>query len=169
MSWLALENLTLSASGTYVNARTTENLCKLDLVTEQVVHNCAPADLTAPSGTQLPVTPKLKGYASARYKFNVADYESFVQGTVIHQGASTSQLEQDLNNEMGNLPKFTTFDFSTGTGKNNWHLEGYIENLFDKQGQLGRINQCAFAYCYENYRIYPIKPMNFGVKFGQKF
>ena len=169
VSWLALENLTLSASGTYVNARTTENLCKLDLVTEQVVHNCAPADLTAPSGTQLPVTPKLKGYASARYKFNVADYESFVQGTVIHQGASTSQLEQDLNNEMGNLPKFTTFDLSTGTGKNNWHLEGYIENLFDKQGQLGRINQCAFAYCYENYRIYPIKPMNFGVKFGQKF
>jgi hypothetical protein len=30
-------------------------------------------------------------------------------------------------------------------------------------------NQCAFAYCYEHYRIYPIKPMNFGVKFGQKF
>jgi predicted Zn-dependent protease len=83
--------------------------------------------------------------------------------------ASTSQLELQLNNEMGNLPKFTTFDFATGTGKNNWHLEAYIENLFDKQGQLGRINQCAFAYCYEHYRIYPIKPMNFGVKFGQKF
>jgi len=169
VSWLALENLTLSASGTYVNARTTQNLCALDPITEQVVHNCAAADLSAPSGTQLPVTPKLKGNATARYKFKVADYESFVQGTVIHQGVSTSQLELQLNNEMGNLPKFTTFDFSTGTGKDNWHLEGYIENIFDKQGQLGRINQCAFAYCYENYRIYPIKPMNFGIKFGQKF
>ena len=89
VSWLALDNLTLSASGTYVNARTTQNLCNLDPVTEQVVHNCAAADLIAPSGTQLPVTPKLKGNATARYKFNVADYESFVQGTVIHQGSST--------------------------------------------------------------------------------
>ena len=131
-----------------MNARTTQNLCNLDPVTEQVVHNCAPADLTAPSGTQLPVTPKLKGNATARYKFNVADYESFVQGTVIHQGSSTSELQQTFPyNLQPNLPKFTTFDFSTGTGKNNWHLEGYIENLFDKQGQLGAIAQCAQAYC----------------------
>jgi iron complex outermembrane recepter protein len=170
ISWLALDNLTLSASGTYVNARTTQNLCNLDPITEQVVHNCAAAELTAPSGTQLPVTPKLKGNATARYKFNVADYESFVQGTVIHQGSSTSQLQQTSPyNLQPNLPKFTTFDFATGTGKNNWHLEAYIENAFDKQGQLGRIAQCAQAYCYSNSRIYPIKPQNFGIKFGQKF
>ncbi len=170
VSWLALENLTLSASGTYVNARTTQNLCNLDIVTEHVVHNCAAADLTAPSGTQLPVTPKLKDNATARYKFNVAEYESFVQGTVIHQGSSTSQLQQTFPyNLQPNLPKFTTFDFATGTGKNNWHLEAYIENAFDKDGQLGRIAQCGVAYCYANSRIYPIKPQNFGIKFGQKF
>lgn len=169
LSWLALDNLTLSASGTYVNARTTQNLCNLD-EEEQVVHNCAAADLTAPSGTQLPVTPKLKGNATARYKFKVGDYESFVQGTVIHQGSSTSQLQQTSPyNLEPNLPKFTTFDFSTGTGMHDWHVEAYVENLFDKQGQLGRIAQCADAYCYQNSRIYPIKPMNFGVKFGQKF
>jgi hypothetical protein len=54
----------------------------------------------------------------------------------------------------------------------NWHVEAYIENAFDKEGQLGRITQCggfANGYCYANSRIYPIKPMNFGVKFGQKF
>ena len=51
----------------------------------------------------------------------------------------------------------------------NWTLEAYIENAFDKRGQLGRINQCANLYCYSNYRVYPIKPMNFGIKFGQKF
>jgi iron complex outermembrane receptor protein len=170
ISWLALDNLTLSASGTYVNARTTQNLCNLNVVTEQVVHDCAPADLTAASGTQLPVTPKLKGDANARYKFNVADYLSFVQATVIHQGSSTSQLQQTAPyNLEPNLPKFTTFDFSAGTGRNNWHLETYIENAFDKQGQLGRISQCGVAYCYVNSRIYPIKPMNFGIKFGQKF
>ena len=29
--------------------------------------------------------------------------------------------------------------------------------------------QCASANCYSDYHVYPIKPMIFGVKFGQKF
>jgi hypothetical protein len=30
--------------------------------------------------------------------------------------------------------------------------------------------QCtSAAICYSDYHAYPIKPMNFGVKFGQKF
>jgi len=170
VSWLAFENLTLSASGTYVNARTTNNLCNLDKVTEQVVHDCDAADLTAPAGTQLPVTPKIKANGTARYKFNVGDYESFLQGTVIHQGMSTNNLQQTFPyNLEPNLPKFTTFDFAAGTGMHNWQLQAYVENLFDKQGQLGRIAQCADGYCFANSRVYPIKPMNFGIKFGQKF
>jgi len=169
IDYRVVDNLTLSASGTYVNARTTQNLCELNPVTEQVVHDCAAADLIAPSGTQLPVTPKLKANATARYTFPVADYQNFVQASVIHQGSSTSQLNQVQNAEMGDLPKFTTVDFAAGTGMHNWRLQAYVENAFDEQGQLGRINQCAFAYCYEHYRVYPIKPMNFGIQFGQKF
>ena len=167
VSWLALDNLTLSASGTYVDTKTTQSFCPLDPATEEVTHNCT--DPTAPTGTQLPVTPKIKANASARYKFDVADYASFVQATVIHQGAATSELDQILNGYEGNLPQFTTFDFAAGTGMHNWHLEAYIENAFDKRGQLGRIAQCATANCFQDYRAYPIKPMNFGVKFGQKF
>jgi outer membrane receptor protein involved in Fe transport len=167
VSWLALDNLTLTASGTYVDAKTLDNFCNADPVTEAVTHNCA--DPNAPAGTQLPVTPKIKANATARYKFNVGDYASFLQGSVIHQGTSTSQLDVGKNALMGNLPEFTTFDFSTGTGMHNWTVEAYIENAFDKRGELGRIAQCANDYCYSNYRSYPIKPMNFGVKFGQKF
>jgi hypothetical protein len=70
---------------------------------------------------------------------------------------------------MGDLPHFTTFDFSTGTGFNNWTVQAYIENAFDKRGQLDRINECGPTSCYENYRVLPIKPMNFGVKFGERF
>jgi outer membrane receptor protein involved in Fe transport len=167
ISWLVVEDLTVAASATYVNARTTQNFCPLDPATETVTHECA--DPTAPSGTQLPVTPKIKANGTARYKFNVADYQSFLQGTVIHQGSSTSQLNQILNGEMGDLPHFTTFDFSVGTGKSNWNVAAYIENAFDKRGQLGRNAECASANCYTEYHVYPIKPMNFGVKFGQKF
>jgi iron complex outermembrane recepter protein len=167
VSWLLIDNLTVGASATYVNARTTNPLCPLDPSTELVTHDCA--DPTAPTGTQLPVTPKIKANATARYKFNVGDYESFVQGTVIHQGVSTSQLDQILNGYMGDLPQFTTVDFAAGTGMHNWHVEAYIENAFDAHGQLGRSNECASANCFTEYHVYPIKPMIFGVKFGQKF
>jgi iron complex outermembrane receptor protein len=167
LEWLPIESLSISASATYVNARTTQNFCNVDQVTEEITHDCP--NPNAPSGTQLPVTPKIKSAATARYKFNVGSYQSFVQGTVVHQGSSTSQLDVVKNAEMGDLPKFTTLDLSSGTGLNNWKVEAFIENVFDKRGQLGRINQCANDYCYQNYRVYPIKPMQFGIRFGQKF
>jgi outer membrane receptor protein involved in Fe transport len=168
VSWLLVDNLTLSGSGTYVQARTIQEYCNLSPDTQQVSHDCT--DPAAPSGTALPVTPKLKMNGTARYKFNVGDYQSFVQGAVIHQSSSTSDLQTVQNDLTGNLPHFTTFDFSAGTGMKNWHLEAYIENAFDKRGELGRPTQCtSAAICYADYHVYPIKPMNFGVKFGQKF
>jgi hypothetical protein len=52
----------------------------------------------------------------------------------------------------------------------NWHLEAFIENVFDKRGELARVTQCTSApVCYSDYRVFAIKPMNFGIKFGQKF
>ncbi len=168
VSWLVVENLTLSGSGTYVNARTTQEYCNPDPSTQEVTHNCT--DPNAPAGTALPVTPKLKVNGTARYKFDIGDYQSFVQGVVIHQSSSTSALQTYQEDLTGNLPHFTTFDFSVGTGMKDWHLEGYIENAFDKRGELARVTQCtSAAICYADYRVYPIKPMNFGIKFGQKF
>jgi iron complex outermembrane recepter protein len=172
VSWLVADHLTLSTSGTYVEARTTQNYCNLDPNTQAVTHDCAndPSILAAPSGTALPVTPKLKINGTARYTFDVGDYKSFLQGAVIHQSSSTSALQTDLNDLTGNLPHFTTFDLSAGTGMHNWHLEAYMENVFDKRGELGRVTQCtSAAVCYSDYRVYAIKPMNFGIKFGQKF
>jgi outer membrane receptor protein involved in Fe transport len=168
VSWLVVENLTLSASGTYVNARTTNAYCDLNTTTQQITHDCA--DPEAPSGTPLPVTPKLKVNGTARYKFDVADYQSFIQGAIIHQSSATSALQTYQESLLGNVPHFTTFDFSAGTGMNNWKVEAYVENAFGKQGQLARVTECeSAAICYADYHVYPIKPMNFGIKFGQKF
>jgi len=168
LSWVPVDHLTLSASGTFVEARTTQTYCNLDPNTQTVTHDCT--DPAAPSGTALPVTPKLKANGTARYKFDVGDYQSYVQGAVIHQSSSTSALQTYQNLLTGNLPHFTTFDLSAGTGMHNWHLDAYIENVFDKRGELARVTQCtSAAVCYSDYRVFAIKPMNFGIKFGQKF
>lgn len=166
IEWLALDNLDISASATYVDAKTTQNYCDLN-ADESVTHNCT--DPVAPSGTQLPVTPKIKSNLTARYKFNVNEYQNFAQAVIVHQGSSTSVLNVVQNQEMGDLPQFTTLDLSMGTGMNNWKAEVFVNNVFDKLGQLGRIAQCANDYCFQNYRVYPIKPQLFGIRFGQKF
>jgi len=171
VSWAVDDHLTLSASGTgLLRAEITTTFCA---PTDQGVPlpTCtSPADVDAYAGTQLPVTPKVKVNGTARYAFAVGDFKSFAQATVFHQSSTTYSLEA-TRFYAGNTPPFTTVDLSAGTGLNNWHLEAYIENAFDKRGQLGRNSECndGVHYCLLNAHIYPIKPMQFGVKFGQKF
>jgi iron complex outermembrane recepter protein len=172
VSWAVDEHLTLSASWTgLIRAEITSTFCA-PTKAGQVQFGCtvAAGNIDATAGTQLPVTPKLKADGIARYAFNVGDYKSFVQGSVVHQSSTTYSLE--LTRFLaGNTPAFTTFDFAAGTGKDNWHLEAFIENAFDKRGELGKLSECndQLGYCPSNAKIYPIQPMQFGVKFGQKF
>jgi iron complex outermembrane receptor protein len=171
ISWAVDEHLTLSASGTgLLKAQITSNFCRPTNDGAARASCPADADIDATAGTQLPVTPKVKANGTARYGFNVGDYKSFVQGSVIHQSSTTFSLETNRF-LAGDTPAFTTFDFSAGTGKDNWHLEAYVENAFDKRGELGRLAECndQLGYCASNAKVYPIRPMQFGIKFGQKF
>ncbi len=170
VSWLIGEHLTLSAAGTgLLKMETTTDFCG-PLRSGEHVDSCPPpVPIASYAGTQLPVTPKVKVNGTARYGFNVGNYNSFVQGSVLHQSSTTFGLESHPNSLVGPTPAFTTFDFSLGTAISNWHIEAYIENAFDKRGELGRVSQCGADYCYSHPRIYPIKPQNFGIKFGQKF
>lgn len=180
ITWLALDNLTLSLAGTYVRAKTTTDFCKptrLGQVIKGQMDHCAflsdgitpGTGLDAIAGTQLPSTPKLKGSATARYRFNVGAYESFAQASVAHQGSTTFSLEAPANLAIGDTPAFTTFDLSAGTGTKEWSLEAYIQNVTDKRGELGRVSECGVNFCYANHKVFPIKPLNFGIKFGRKF
>jgi iron complex outermembrane recepter protein len=171
LEWAATEHLTLSAAATgLLRLETTSVFCKPSILgVEQ--KTCTAAFVDAYPGTQLPGTPKVKANGIARYAFEVGDYKSFVQGTVDHQSSTTYSLES-TSIYAGVTPSFTTFDLSAGTGLNNWHVEGFIENLFDKRGELGRNSECndlTYHYCLLNAHIYPVKPMQFGVKFAQKF
>ncbi len=173
VNWVAMENLDLTASATYVNAKTTTDFCgeQKDKTAPDYGHllQSCPGEASAPAGSRLPVTPAFKGNMTARYKFNVGDYKSFVQAAVLHQSSANSSLESEPESILGQTPGFTTADFSVGTAMANWSAEFYVENAFDERGQLNRFGECGADYCYQNARIYPIKPRIFGVKFGQKF
>jgi iron complex outermembrane receptor protein len=170
ISWAASDHLNLSMAATgLLRLETTSVFCRPSpLGVSQ--KTCTPDLVDAYPGTQLPATPKVKVNGTARYAFNVQDYKSFVQGSVAHQSSTTYSLES-TRIYAGDTPAFTTFDFSAGTSRNNWHVEAFVQNAFDKRGQLGRNSECndGVHYCLLNAHIYPIKPMEFGVKFGQKF
>ena len=171
LSWLATDNLNLSISGTFVDAKTTSDFCKPTPLGAVIGNqlNCNVTGMEAAAGTQMPSTPKIKADATARYKFNVGAYESFVQGSAVHESSRTNSLEVPHNLIIGDTPAYTSYDFSIGTAMNKWTLEAYAKNIFDKRGELGRYSECGASFCFRNYRIVPIPPLSFGIKFGQKF
>jgi iron complex outermembrane recepter protein len=170
ISWAVDDHLTLSMTGTgLLRLETTSEFCRPSKLGAPQ-SSCGPDTVDAYSGTQLPVTPKVKVNGVARYAFDVGEYKSFAQVAVAHQSATTFSLET-TRFYAGDTPGFTTVDFSAGTALNNWHVEAYIENAFDRRGELGKNAECndQYHYCDLNAHVYPIKPMQYGIKFGQKF
>jgi iron complex outermembrane recepter protein len=172
LEWAVDDHLTLSFAGTgLLRLETTSVFCRpSDLGVPQP--SCpTPASVDAEPGTQLPVTPKVKLDATARYAFDTGPYRNFVQMSLDHQSSTTYSLES-TRYFAGDTPSFTTVDFSAGTGLNNWHIEAFVENAFDKRGELGRNSECndlVAHYCLLNAHVYPVKPLQYGIKFGQKF
>jgi iron complex outermembrane recepter protein len=170
IEWAVDDHLTLSVAGTgLLRVETTSLFCKPSKLGVPQ-STCTGDEIDSPAGTQLPVTPKIKVNGTARYGFNIGEYRSFGQVSLAGQSSTTYSLENTAA-LVGNSPTFTTVDFSAGTALNNWHLEAYIENAFDRRGELGRNSECADKanYCSLNAHVYPTKPRQFGLKFGQKF
>ncbi len=159
---------TFSASGTYVDAKTTTDLCQVDPVTKNIicVTGVAPA---AAKGTRLPVMPRFKGSATARYETPAAGGTGFVQASVSHQGGTRSFLLDADFASVGATKPFTTVDFSAGVHWDSWRLEAFIQNAFDTRGQMSLNTVCATTFCGPYSRTYPTRPQLFGIKAGYDF
>lgn len=132
----------------------------------------------APAGTRLPVQPKFKMSATARYEFPVGSFDAFVQGSMNTQSNSTSLLGVGDNAVFGNSAGFTTADFSAGGKLGSYTFQLFVQNAFDTRGSLSHNAQIGPANFENTYpggdpahftRTYPIKPQYFGVKVGTKF
>jgi iron complex outermembrane recepter protein len=164
---LNIGGLTLSGGGTYVDAKTTTDLCQADATGNIVcVDGQEPA---ARKGTRLPVQPKFKGNLTARYAFDMGSAESFLQATVNHQGGTRAALTKEDSDKLGFTKGFRSFDFSAGTQFGKYSLELFLQNAFDKRGQLSIGAPCATTYCGQFARIYTTKPRLFGIKLGTDF
>mgnify|MGYP002379174822 FL=1 len=165
-SWL-LGDWTLSGSATFIEAELTSDFCSFDALGNSV---CTPGDPpAAPSGTRLPIQPRFKGTLSARYDFQLGAWESFVQGTVLHQTGTRTFLTDSDFAAVGPTDAFTTFDLSTGAQIGDHAVELYVNNLFDERGILSRNTVCATTFCGAYARSYPVQPRIMGVRVSRRF
>jgi iron complex outermembrane recepter protein len=157
--------LSFTASGAYNDAALATNFCVVGVNSTQ---DCT-AGITSPKGTRLPVQPRFKVSATARYEFPVGSAQAHVQASVLRQSSSTSLLGASDNAILGNSAGFSTFDFAVGGTKGGTSLELFIQNAFDERGSLSHNVFTAPSTSGQYYRIYPIKPQYFGIKLSQKY
>lgn len=160
------DGLTLSGSGTYIDAKLSTDLCRIN-ASQNI--DCSLPGKSAFRGDRLPLQPKFKGSSTARYEFPLGSIESFVQGSVNYQGMTLSRLTRVQEDLLGPAKAFTTFDFSVGGTIATWTVEAFMQNAFDARGQINVSTPCNPTFCSGAKTILPIKPQFFGVKVGTRF
>jgi len=178
INWRATPQFTLSASAAYTNAKTRRNLCLLDDPT----FTCEVAPgvffISAPAGTRLPVTPRFKMAATARYEFPLAGGTAHGQASMSHQSSASPDIRTaiiqpgtgDIVNPAaltGRLPAYTTADFAFGIEWQRISAELFIENAFDERAQLTRFQQCG--QCFQRPYAVVTTPRTIGVRVGTEF
>lgn len=157
-AWAATDNLMLSGGLSLIDAELTD---------DYVPDPTGPP--TALDGDQLPVTPKFKGNLTARYRFTLGQFESFVQGAVVHNGSSWADLQQSDRDALGEQDSYTIADLSAGIARNYYSFELYVSNAFDERADLYKYAQCATSVCGVNPYIITNQPRTIGLRFSRKF
>jgi outer membrane receptor protein involved in Fe transport len=169
--------LTINGAAAYTDAKTKGNICTFS--TDPSSDCSAAGDFpSAPSGTRLPITPKLKATATARYAWPVrADVNAHVQGSVTYRGSAPSSLRTDIalvgtgervnpNEFQGFLRASTLVDAFAGLDFARWNVEAFVTNIFDKRDDLSRTTACGSC---TRVLVVPGRPRTIGIRAGVKF
>ena len=148
-TWRATQNFTLSGAISYNDTELTD-------VDAQVIE-------LAPVGSQLPLVPELQGYLRGRYEksLNVDWADSgYVQlsGTFA-QNSFSSLVAEERRRQAG----YGILNARVGINKDNWTVEGFVENLTDKRAELFKNNQDDIL------RVTTNRPLTAGIRMSYRF
>lgn len=165
--------LSLQASGTLVDAVITTDLCQYT----NAAFDCSipsPSgnanSLRAPAGTRFAGSPRFKLSALARYEFPLGTLDAFVQAAAFHQSSVRSSLDVEEAQLIGNLPGYSTVDFSAGVSREGWSASLTVENVGDRRAQQSRTATCAITLCGPgSVVVYPLRPRFVSLRVGRRF
>jgi len=160
--------LSLNAAAAYTDAKTKGNICKSILDDA----NCTDSWIVTPSGTRLPITPKFKMAANARYTWPVWSGKAHIQGSITHRSSASADLRQDIgggldpNDFLGRIRSSTLVDTFIGYSWDKFTAELFATNLFDERNDLVRFVACSI--CTQT-KITPGRPRTIGIRLGARF
>jgi iron complex outermembrane recepter protein len=164
--------LSLTAAAAYTDAKTRGNICEFAIEVDPSP-DCTgfdedgdPNSIVTPSGTRLPITPKFKGSATARYTWPMWSGRAHVQGVVAYQGSARSDLDPAQNALIGRIKSSTLVDLFAGYEWGNYSVELFGTNIFDERNELSRFVVCSIC---TQVKIVPGRPRTFGIRMGAKF
>ena len=166
IEWLALDNLTLSTSLSYIDAQLAETstLCFPGAGGGPDV--CLP---TVTKGTPLPLTPDWKATFSLDYTLQrqFLDASPFIRFDYWYTGESVNSLAGfesiTFGNRSNTLDPYDIADFSTGLESDKWSLTLSVENVWDERADQFINNR------WGSPRISINQPRTFGLTFKYSF
>ena len=175
-----------NAAASYTDAKTRGDICFYDTPAADCSTNPSNPDLpnfvSAPKGTRLPITPKFKATATARYSWPVmGNAKAHVQAAIAYQSSAAATLRQRIalvgpaeyplpqvnpNSYLGRIKSSTTVDASIGIDFRAVTFELYAQNLLDEHVQLSRGVACGSC---TSVSVIPGTPRTIGLRAGYKF
>ena len=172
LNFAATYNLTFSAALAMYDAKLTEDYCAQTDVDGMPVPECYDPSIPydrALAGSRLPLTPRFKANASARYTWDVGAYEASWQASLVHVGDRTTDLREAQRELIDDLDAYTTVDLSAGLKAEKWSLDVFLKNAFDERAELGKFSQCATLTCGVQPYTISARPRTLGVRYTREF
>jgi iron complex outermembrane recepter protein len=186
------QGLSLSASASYTDAKTRQNLCGYADVTFACTAPGGSGEvnyIVSPVGTRLPVTPRFKLSGSARYEIEMGSGKAHIQASATHASSASADVRNRVQKvtadefdpvavadpanyfitatALGRLPAYTTANFAVGYDWTTISAELFVQNAFDERAQISRGLQCG--QCFQRPYAYLVTPRTIGLRLGAKF
>lgn len=118
---------------------------------------------------ELPVSPRFKANATARYEYKLFNLDSYAQASIVHSSDAGIDLRASEAAIIGRLPAYTLVDFSTGFDVEKFNIDFYLTNAFDERAIVGRSTECAISVCGGMQYDTPMQPRTGGIKVSHSF
>jgi outer membrane receptor protein involved in Fe transport len=184
LEWAPVTGLNLHLAATELDPKMTQDFCyDVDPATglPYPQATCPAADFT-PSGTQLPIVPKFKANATARYSFPVGSHDmtGYGQAAYSYTSQTRSELSPIQNDQMvGSVPAYGILDLALGLNRANLQAELFASNALNKNAETYRFAECTIAspvstgpngaLCGTKPLAGIVTPRTIGIRFSQSF
>ena len=145
---LASDQLTLTAALAYNDGETKGDF---------VLFN---GRLAVPDGTQLPNVPEWKANASARYEFNVSNFDAYWQAVLTFTGDSFNEIRPDVRAPQDS---YTILNLRAGIARGKWGVDAFVNNVTDEVADI-----YVSARPYEPSTT-TNRPLSYGLKYWRRF